>query len=114
MSDQSPSASEVAVSVIAAVGKIVQFVNAFTTAHPKALSQAGVTGVNDDGTVNVVAIVHGTPTPIENVPVVAPGAEHPANGPFVIGHVVAAAQDTTDAPAPTPAPEAPPPEEGHP
>lgn len=61
----------------------VTFVAPFTSASPKAETSATVKAVNRDGTVSVVDDRDGTPH--ENVPVVAPGAPHPANGPFVIG-----------------------------
>lgn len=65
------------------VGASLPFWRPFNTAQPKAEGVAVVTAVNADGTVDVVDTDEHN-TPYAAVPVIAPGAEHPANGPFVV------------------------------
>lgn len=65
------------------VGELLPFFGPFSTANPKFEGVAKVTAVNKNGTVNVKTTDEHA-TPYASVPVIAPGAEHPANGPFVV------------------------------
>lgn len=76
-------------------GDSLPFFAPFTTACPKCESVAMIDFVNEDGTVNVTTADNHA-TPYNDVPVIAQGAEHPANGPFAIAPPTLGEQTAAD------------------